>query len=65
LRLVHDKDKHYQAKYFIPRRSLYIMGGSSRYDYTHEILANEESYIEDVKVIKSRRISIVCRNEAS
>ena len=40
-----------------------IFRGSSRYDFTHEILANEDSVINDQKVIKTRRISIVCRNE--
>ena len=42
-----------------------ISRGASRYDYTHEILPNEDSYVNDIKVPKSRRISIVCRNEAS
>jgi len=63
MKLVHEESKKYQTKYLIPRRSLYIMRGSSRYDFTHEILANEDSVINDQKVIKTRRISIVCRNE--
>ena len=44
--------------------------GSSRYDYTHEILANDislssvfPSTINETKVRKSRRISVVCRND--
>eukprot|EP00093_Oithona_nana_P003168 03168.XXX_86801_87785_1 [CDS] Oithona nana genome sequencing. len=63
MKLVHEKSKDYQTKYLIPRRSLYIMRGSSRYDFTHEILSNEDSVINDQKVMKTRRISIVCRNE--
>ena len=35
-----------------------------RYKFTHEILKNGESFFNGVKVPKSRRISIVCRNEA-
>lgn len=65
LKLVHSEFKNHNVRYFIPRRSLYVMTGASRYDYTHEILPNEDSFVNDIKVPKSRRISIVCRNEAS
>jgi alkylated DNA repair protein alkB family protein 7 len=37
--------------------------GVSRYDYTHEILANDQAFIADQIVTKFRRISVVCRNE--
>jgi len=49
---------------FIPRRSLYIMKGFSRYDCTHEILPNKEAVFNGEEVVRSRRISLVCRNEA-
>jgi len=63
LKLVHDQMKEYSVKYLVPRRSLYVMTESSRYDYTHEILSNDISVINGSKVHKSRRISVVCRNE--
>jgi len=63
LKLVHDQMKEYSVKYLVPRRSLYVMTDSSRYDYTHEILSNDISAINGSKVHKSRRISVVCRNE--
>lgn len=51
------------VKILLKRYSLYIMSQSARYNFTHEILKNEESYINNQKVEKSRRISIICRNE--
>lgn len=53
----------YSCKVLIRRHSLYIMSHSSRYDFTHEILKNEESFINGQQVVKGRRISIICRNE--
>lgn len=63
MRLQHDKDKSKILDIFLKRRSLYIMSGVARYDYTHEILGNEESKFGDVVVKKTRRISVICRNE--
>lgn len=53
----------YSCKVLLRRRSLYIMSKSSRYYFTHEILKNEESFINGMQVVKDRRISIICRNE--
>lgn len=63
MRLVHEKHKDFYADVLLKRRSLYIMKGTARYDYTHEILANKFSFFKDVNVPKSRRISVICRNE--
>lgn len=60
---MHDKDKNLYADIFLKRRSLYIMKESARYDYTHEILRNEDSIFNGQKVFKDRRISVICRNE--
>ena len=48
----------------IQQRSLYVMKGFSRYECTHEILKNEESYFNGVEIVKGRRVSVICRNEA-
>jgi len=65
LKLVHDQDKSKIVNCLVPRRSLYILKGTSRYDYTHEILANGDSFFRGVEVPKKRRISLVCRNDVT
>lgn len=60
-----DKKGLYSAKILLKRYSLYIMAHSARYNFTHEILKNEESVFRNENVIKERRISIICRNEAN
>lgn len=63
MRLVHEKKKDFFANIYLKRRSLYIMKNTARYDYTHEILCNEQSLFKDKKIKKHRRISVICRNE--
>lgn len=63
MRLVNEQNKSLYADVLLKRRSLYIMTGSARYDYTHEVLKNEESFFKGEEVIKKRRISVMCRNE--
>lgn len=53
----------YSVKILLKRYSLYIMSNSARYNFTHEILKNDESFINGQRVVKDRRISIICRNE--
>ena len=47
----------------IKRRSLYVMKDWARFDFTHEILKNEESYFNGEHIFKERRVSVLCRNE--
>ncbi|GJQ80666.1 hypothetical protein Trydic_g9250 [Trypoxylus dichotomus] len=63
MRLVHDKHTHLYADILLKRRSLYVMTGSARYDYKHEILSNKHSKFDGNVVFKDRRISVICRNE--
>ncbi|XP_055716517.1 alpha-ketoglutarate-dependent dioxygenase alkB homolog 7, mitochondrial [Phlebotomus papatasi] len=63
-----DKDENstdpgYFANIHLPQRSLYIMRDSARYNFTHEILGNNESFFKGRPIKKTRRISIVCRNK--
>ena len=44
--------------------SLFLNRDDIRYDYTHEILKNSDSFFKGQQILKGRRISIVCRNEA-
>ncbi|XP_064477398.1 alpha-ketoglutarate-dependent dioxygenase alkB homolog 7, mitochondrial-like [Ornithodoros turicata] len=63
MKLVHEKEKEKWVKIFLRRRSLYIMTGAARYDFTHEILPNSQSLFKSLPVKKTRRISVMCRNE--
>ncbi|XP_074041878.1 alpha-ketoglutarate-dependent dioxygenase alkB homolog 7, mitochondrial isoform X2 [Leptinotarsa decemlineata] len=63
MRLVHDKQKNLFADVLLQRRSLYIMKNIARFDYTHEILKNENSIFKGEQIYKDRRISVICRNE--
>ncbi|CAG5897659.1 unnamed protein product [Menidia menidia] len=46
----------------LSRRSLYILRDQARYDFTHEILKDEESVFNGHRVPRQRRISVICRN---
>ncbi|KAI8040627.1 alpha-ketoglutarate-dependent dioxygenase alkB homolog 7, mitochondrial [Drosophila gunungcola] len=56
-------ENNFYADLLLPRRSLYIMSHTARYNFTHEILAKEQSEFQGTLVPKTRRISIICRNE--
>ncbi|XP_030571130.1 alpha-ketoglutarate-dependent dioxygenase alkB homolog 7, mitochondrial isoform X2 [Drosophila novamexicana] len=56
-------ENNFYADLLLPRRSLYIMSHTARYNFTHEILGNEHSQFLGNPVKKTRRISIICRNE--
>ncbi|XP_016948267.1 alpha-ketoglutarate-dependent dioxygenase alkB homolog 7, mitochondrial [Drosophila biarmipes] len=51
------------ADVLLLRRSLYIMSALARYEFTHEILAREESWFRERLVERQRRVSVICRNE--
>ncbi|KAH8287751.1 hypothetical protein KR054_012433 [Drosophila jambulina] len=53
------------ADLLLPRRSLYIMSHVARYQFTHEVLAREQSWFGASRVEKRRRLSVICRNEPS
>lgn len=61
-KLSDEKTYNYYADVLLMRRSLYIMKNSARYNFTHEILGNENSFFKQEKIDKTRRISIICRN---
>ncbi|XP_060533752.1 alpha-ketoglutarate-dependent dioxygenase alkB homolog 7, mitochondrial [Cylas formicarius] len=63
MRLVNEQNKSLYGDILLKRRSLYVMKGTARFDYTHEILANEKSIFKGETIVKNRRISIICRNE--
>nr|XP_016939024.1 alpha-ketoglutarate-dependent dioxygenase alkB homolog 7, mitochondrial [Drosophila suzukii] len=63
-RVTKDPDPASQsADVLLPRFSLYIMSALARYEFTHEILAREESWFKERLVERHRRVSVICRNE--
>ena len=58
-RPTNDPDEYVDC--LIPRYSLYCMENEARYDFTHELLHDDESCINNVKVPRKRRISIITR----
>lgn len=62
MRLVKEDATSEWLDLLLPRRSLYILRNQARYNFTHEILKDEESVFNGQKVPRQRRISIICRN---
>ncbi|CAF4022707.1 unnamed protein product [Rotaria magnacalcarata] len=62
MRLTHKDDKTLIVNTLLKPKSLYIMKNIARYDFTHEVLKNTESYFNNVHIPRDRRISIICRN---
>uniref|UniRef100_A0A8C5PME9 Alpha-ketoglutarate-dependent dioxygenase alkB homolog 7, mitochondrial n=1 Tax=Leptobrachium leishanense TaxID=445787 RepID=A0A8C5PME9_9ANUR len=62
MRLVSVDKPEERVDLLLPRRCLYVLGGPVRYDFTHEILRDEESVFNGQRVPRERRISVICRN---
>ncbi|XP_004530451.1 alpha-ketoglutarate-dependent dioxygenase alkB homolog 7, mitochondrial [Ceratitis capitata] len=56
-------ENNFYVDVLLRRRSMYIMSHTSRYNFSHEILANDVSSFRGQHIKKDRRISIICRNE--
>ncbi|KAM7372135.1 hypothetical protein PAMP_009328 [Pampus punctatissimus] len=62
MRLVKEDATSEWLDLLLPRRSLYILRNQARYNFTHEILKDEESVFNGQKVPRQRRIAVICRN---
>ncbi|XP_012584863.1 PREDICTED: alpha-ketoglutarate-dependent dioxygenase alkB homolog 7, mitochondrial [Condylura cristata] len=62
MRLVHTQDAGQWLELLLEPGSLYILRGSARYDFSHEILRDEESFFGEHRVPRGRRISVICRS---
>ncbi|XP_026181272.1 alpha-ketoglutarate-dependent dioxygenase alkB homolog 7, mitochondrial [Mastacembelus armatus] len=62
MRLVKEDSNKEWLDLLLPRRSLYILRDQARYSFTHEILKDEESVFNGQRVLRQRRISVICRN---
>ncbi|XP_066473144.1 alpha-ketoglutarate-dependent dioxygenase alkB homolog 7, mitochondrial isoform X2 [Tiliqua scincoides] len=62
MRLAGEHNPQDWLNLLLERRSLYILRGPARYEFTHEILKDEESFFDGRKIHRERRISVICRN---
>ncbi|XP_066201274.1 alpha-ketoglutarate-dependent dioxygenase alkB homolog 7, mitochondrial [Saccopteryx leptura] len=62
MRLVHTQEPGEWLELLLEPGSLYILRDSARYDYSHEILRDEESFFGERRVPRGRRISVICRS---
>ncbi|XP_075942324.1 alpha-ketoglutarate-dependent dioxygenase alkB homolog 7, mitochondrial [Anarhichas minor] len=62
MRLVKEDATDEWVDLLLPRLSLYILRDQARYNFTHQILRDEESVFNGQKVPRLRRISVICRN---
>lgn len=62
MRLVKEDDPNEWLDLLLLRHSLYILRDMARFNFTHEILKDEESVFNGQKVPRQRRISVICRN---
>ncbi|XP_054990915.1 alpha-ketoglutarate-dependent dioxygenase alkB homolog 7, mitochondrial-like [Sorex araneus] len=60
MRLVHTQEPGEWLELLLEPGSLYILRGSARYDFSQEILRDEESYFGDRPVAQGRHISVIC-----
>ncbi|XP_056263046.1 alpha-ketoglutarate-dependent dioxygenase alkB homolog 7, mitochondrial [Pseudoliparis swirei] len=62
MRLVKEDATGEWMDLLLPRLSLYILRDQARYNFTHQILRDEESVFNGQKVPRLRRVSVICRN---
>uniref|UniRef100_A0A673TC50 Alpha-ketoglutarate-dependent dioxygenase alkB homolog 7, mitochondrial n=1 Tax=Suricata suricatta TaxID=37032 RepID=A0A673TC50_SURSU len=62
MRLVHTREPGEWLELLLEPGSLYILRGAARYDFSHEILRDEESFFGGRRVPRGRRISVICRS---
>uniref|UniRef100_A0A2K5WQZ7 Alpha-ketoglutarate-dependent dioxygenase alkB homolog 7, mitochondrial n=1 Tax=Macaca fascicularis TaxID=9541 RepID=A0A2K5WQZ7_MACFA len=62
MRLVHTQHPGEWLELLLEPGSLYILRGSARYDFSHEILRDEESFFGERRIPRGRRISVICRS---
>uniref|UniRef100_A0A4X1VQ25 Alpha-ketoglutarate-dependent dioxygenase alkB homolog 7, mitochondrial n=4 Tax=Sus scrofa TaxID=9823 RepID=A0A4X1VQ25_PIG len=62
MRLVHTQEPGEWLELLLEPGSLYILRDSARYDFSHEILRDEESFFGERRIPRGRRISVICRS---
>ncbi|XP_078064350.1 alpha-ketoglutarate-dependent dioxygenase alkB homolog 7, mitochondrial [Mustelus asterias] len=62
MRLLSEDNEADWVDLLLERRSVYILRNVARYQFSHQILRDEESFFGERKVPRGRRVSIICRN---
>ncbi|KAK2491777.1 hypothetical protein MC885_014390 [Smutsia gigantea] len=62
MQLVHTQEPGMWLELLLEQGSLYILRGSACYDFSHEILQDEQSFFRERRVPRGRRISVICRS---
>ncbi|KAM9610632.1 alpha-ketoglutarate-dependent dioxygenase alkB homolog 7, mitochondrial [Morphnus guianensis] len=62
MRLVSCRAPGQWLELLLEPRSLYVLRGAARYDFTHEILQDKESFFGGRRVPRGRRLALICRN---
>ncbi|XP_069864384.1 alpha-ketoglutarate-dependent dioxygenase alkB homolog 7, mitochondrial [Dipodomys merriami] len=62
MRLVHTQEPEQWLELLLEPGSLYILRGAARYEFSHEILRDEESFFGERRIPRGRRISVICRS---
>ncbi|XP_006265670.1 alpha-ketoglutarate-dependent dioxygenase alkB homolog 7, mitochondrial [Alligator mississippiensis] len=62
MRLVSEENPEDWLDMLLPPCSLYILRGPARYNFTHQILRDEDSFFNGQRVPRKRRISLICRS---
>lgn len=63
MKLVKENDHSQWVKVLLRPGSLYIMRDKLRFEYTHEILKDNESFINGEKIKRGRRVSVMFRDQ--
>ncbi|KAF9428369.1 hypothetical protein BGZ94_002631 [Podila epigama] len=58
----HVKEPSLVQRVHLPRRSLVVMNGASRYEFKHSISKDLVEYVNDLEIVRSRRVSITYRD---
>ncbi|XP_031562880.1 alpha-ketoglutarate-dependent dioxygenase alkB homolog 7, mitochondrial-like [Actinia tenebrosa] len=61
MRLIHEKYSSVTVDLLLPRRSMYILRDSIRYEFTHEVLEDKTSRWKGEHIPRDRRISVILR----
>uniref|UniRef100_A0A2K5RI06 Uncharacterized protein n=1 Tax=Cebus imitator TaxID=2715852 RepID=A0A2K5RI06_CEBIM len=62
MRLVHTQEPGEWLELLLEPGSLYILRGSACYDFSHEILREEESFFGERRIPRGWQISVICRS---
>uniref|UniRef100_A0A673UBI0 AlkB homolog 7 n=1 Tax=Suricata suricatta TaxID=37032 RepID=A0A673UBI0_SURSU len=62
VRLVHTREPGAWLELLLEPGSVYILRGTARYDFSYEILRDEESFFGGHQIPRGQRISVICRS---